>query len=193
VNEAGDSYVHLGGSVSFRNPSDETRQISSRPETHVGPLFVNTGALTDTDKSDLFGLEGAGVFGPFQVVGEVISESTTGKNGAEDHDFGAQSIYVSYFLTGETRPYETAGARFDRVKTKKNFGVDGMGAWEVAVRYSKINLNDGAVDGGSLADWTFGLNWYLNPNTRVMLNVIRADRQDLPSITAVVMRFGVDF
>jgi phosphate-selective porin OprO/OprP len=68
-----------------------------------------------------------------------------------------------------------------------------MGAWEVAVRYSKINLNDGAVDGGSLADWTFGLNWYLNPNTRVMLNVIRADRQDLPSITAVVMRFGVDF
>lgn len=193
VNEAGDSYVHLGGSVSFRNPSNETVQLRSRPETHTGPFFVDTGAMTDVDTADQFGLEAAGVFGPVQVVGELMKFSTNGLDGAEDHTFGAQSIYVSWFLTGETRPYETAGARFDRVKTKKNFGADGMGAWELGLRYSTLDLSDGSVDGGQLDDWTFGINWYLNPNTRIMLDFIRADRSDLPSITAVVMRFGVDF
>lgn len=193
MNEAGDSYVHLGGSASFRNPSDETTRRSSRPETHVGPLFADTGTLTDVDTEDLYGLEAAGVFGPFQVVGEIISDNQNGKNGAEDHTFSAQSIYASYFLTGETRPYDSAEARFDRVKVKKNFGSDGMGAWEVAVRYSKLDLSDGNVDGGELNDWTFGLNWYLNPNTKFMFNVIRADRSDLPSVNAFVFRFQVDF
>ena len=193
MNESGESYVHVGGSASFRNASDETYRVSSRPETHVGPLFVDTGALADTDTVDLYGLEAAGVFGSFQVVGEMINASTSGKNGAADYDFSAQSIYASYFLTGETRPYETAGARFDRVKVKKNFGAEGMGAWEVALRYSKLDLNDGSLEGGELTDWTFGLNWYLNPNTRIMFDVIRADRSDLPSVTAFVMRFGVDF
>jgi phosphate-selective porin OprO/OprP len=193
VNEGGDSYVHLGGSISHRNNSNETAQLRSRPETHVGPFFVDTGSMTDIDTSDLYGLEAAAVLGSFQVVGEIFNYSTNGIDGVEDRDFGAQSIYVSYFLTGETRAYETAGARFDRIKTKKNFGADGMGAWEVALRYSTIDLDDGSIDGGELDDITFGLNWYLNPNTRIMLNVIRADREDLPSITAVVMRFGIDF
>jgi len=41
--------------------------------------------------------------------------------------------------------------------------------------------NDGAVTGGELEDFTLGLNWYLNPNTRMMFNYVRAnvDRQDL--------------
>ena len=193
MNEEGTSYIHLGASASFRNPSDETVRVQSRPETHTGPFFVDTDAITDVDTRDEYGLEAAGVFGPFQIVGEIISDNWKGKNGQDDYTFGAQSIYASYFLTGETRAYDAQENRFDRIKVKKNFGNEGMGAWEVALRYSKIDLNDGAIQGGELDDITFGLNWYLNPNTRIMFNVIRADRQDLPSITAFVMRFGVDF
>src|SRR5262245_4996813 len=193
MNESGDNYVHLCGSFSMRNNSNETLQLRSRPETHVGPFFVDTGVMTDVDTSDLFGLEAAGVFGPLSVQGELFTYSTSGVDGAPDRDFGAASAYVSYFLTGEKREYETAGARFDRVKVKKNFGAEGMGAWEIALRYSTIDLSDADIDGGELDDWTFGINWYLNPNTRFMLNIIRADRDELPSITAVVFRFGVDF
>jgi phosphate-selective porin OprO/OprP len=193
MDESGDKYLHIGGSASMRNPSNETVRLRSRPETHTGPFFVDTGDMTDVDTATLYGLEAAAVFGPLSVQGEIFSYGTSGVDGAPDRDFGAQSIYVSYFLTGEKREYEAAGARFDRVKVKKNFGAEGMGAWELALRYSKIDLTDADIDGGELDDWTFGVNWYLNPNTRIMLNVIRADRQDLPSITAVVMRFGVDF
>jgi phosphate-selective porin OprO/OprP len=43
----------------------------------------------------------------------------------------------------------------------------------VAARISSLDLDDG-IDGGRLDDLTLGVNWYLNPNTRVMLDYIRA-------------------
>ena len=51
----------------------------------------------------------------------------------------------------------------------------GSGAWEVAVRWSYIDLDDAPVLGGYLDDLTFGVNWWLNPNMRVMFNYINAD------------------
>ncbi len=51
----------------------------------------------------------------------------------------------------------------------------GSGAWEVAARISSLDLDDDGTDGGELDDLTFGVNWYLNPNTRLMLDYILAD------------------
>jgi phosphate-selective porin OprO and OprP len=48
----------------------------------------------------------------------------------------------------------------------------GLGAWEVAIRYSQVDLNSGNVEGGTLRDLTFGLNWYLDPNCRFLWNYL---------------------
>ncbi|MCY2964262.1 MAG: porin, partial [Planctomycetota bacterium] len=96
---------------------------------------------------------------------------------------GAQfpSLYtqVGYFLTGEHRPYLKKAGAIDRVKPFRNvkfFDNDGTGwgAWEIAARYSYIDLNSRDIDGGRLNDLTLGLNWYLNPNAKVQFNWIRA-------------------
>ena len=52
----------------------------------------------------------------------------------------------------------------------------GRGAWEVAYRFSYIDmLDDLTVKGAGLAtDHTFGVNWYLNPYTRLMLNYVHS-------------------
>jgi len=105
---------------------------------------------------------------------------------------------VSWFLTGEHRPYRKAGAVFDAIKPEQNaFGKEGgHGAWEVATRYSSIDLDDGDVDGGELGDWTVGLNWYLNPNTRLMANYILSDLSpagDLSDGTTNTFLFRVQF
>ncbi|MFM8220119.1 MAG: porin, partial [Planctomycetaceae bacterium] len=50
----------------------------------------------------------------------------------------------------------------------------GWGAWEVAGRWSYIDLNSRDIQGGRLNDATLGLNWYLTANAKVQFNYIRA-------------------
>ena len=69
----------------------------------------------------------------------------------------------------------------------------GFGAWELALRYSYLNLNDELADGGILSDITAGTNWYVNPNTRVMLNYVHADLDDVDETSAVTVRTQIDF
>ncbi len=117
-----------------------------------------------------------------------------GKNGSSSPDFDGYYIQGSYFLTGENRKYKTSSGAFDRVKPRENYSQKGgCGAWEVAARYSKIDLNDNNVTGGELEDVTLGLNWYLNPNTRIMWNYIRADLDRTGDSNLFTMRLQVDF
>jgi phosphate-selective porin OprO/OprP len=48
----------------------------------------------------------------------------------------------------------------------------------VAARLSYLDLNDGPIRGGEELNFTAGLNWYLRPNLRVMVNYIRANLKD---------------
>jgi phosphate-selective porin OprO/OprP len=53
----------------------------------------------------------------------------------------------------------------------------GWGAWEIAARYSVVDLNDrlgfaDGVAGGKQEVFTAGLNWYVNRNVRFMLNYL---------------------
>jgi len=50
-----------------------------------------------------------------------------------------------------------------------------LGAWELAARYSYIDLNSKDIQGGRLADFTAGINWYMNNFSKIQFNYIRAD------------------
>ena len=109
-----------------------------------------------------------------------------------DYRFNAYTAQVSYFLTGERKNYRSSG--FSRVSPKRDFGTQGgPGAWELAVRYSSNDLNSGSILGGQMSGVTAGLNWYLNPITRIMANYTYADVKDLGNTSIVQMRVQVDF
>jgi phosphate-selective porin OprO/OprP len=121
-----------------------------------------------------------------------------------DPDFSGFYGYFSYFLTGENRKYKRENGVFSRVKPNKNFRWGrgkGKGAIELAARYSELDLSDEGIDGGRLQDLTLGVNWYLNPNTRVMLNYVRTNvdrlvndiRLDDDNADLLSMRFQIDF
>jgi phosphate-selective porin OprO and OprP len=105
-------------------------------------------------------------------------------------------IMGTWFITGEHRNYKRSSGTFDRVFPEHNFTDGGIGAWELAVRYSYTDLNDDGVIGGRLNDITGGVNWYLNPNSKIQFNYVNAkvDRGTTEGTAHIFQgRFAVDF
>jgi len=103
--------------------------------------------------------------------------------------FSGGYAQVSYILTGENRLYDKRLGRLasNYLDQNSNFWFTetdngrwslGRGAWEVAARYSYLNLNDGPVQGGVMTGLSLGLNWYINPNLKVQFEYIHDERYD---------------
>jgi phosphate-selective porin OprO/OprP len=187
--DGGAHLLHVGAAYSYRNPDDAVRYRQT-PEAHLTDRFVDTGTFA-SDQVDLFGLEAAWVSGPLSVQSEYVSANA---DVASSADFDGYYVQASYFLTGEHRNYKTSEAAFDRVKPKENYSFSrSPGAWEVAARYSELDLDDGNIGGGKLKNITAGLNWYLNPNTKIMWNYVHAHKDDVGDADLFMVRLQFDF
>ena len=170
--------IHLGVSAS-REDRDSTTdglgvehapsvRFSTPPEAGLTPVrLVDTGSMSKADRVDRSGLEGLWIGGPWSLQGELLRADVS-RYGVNP-DFSASGGYVfgSWVLTGESRPY--AGGNAGNVKPK-----DAWGAWELLLRYSELDLEDGLVQGGKEHDWTLGANCYLNDHFKFQANLIRA-------------------
>jgi phosphate-selective porin OprO/OprP len=186
--------LHVGASFQMRSPDSETDRFRVRPETPFTPRTQDTGTLS-VDSEDILGLEFAVARGPISLQAEWYKASIEGHPdvvGAPSPNFKGYYVGASWFVTGEHRPYK--GGKFDRVKPESNFkGKSGTGALELAARYSALDLEDDTVMGGVGHDTTFGVNWYLNPNARVMLDYVLYTLHHVGDVNSVVVRFQVDF
>ncbi len=190
--EGGGNLLHLGVAYSHRSPNDDEVRFRQRPEVHLGPRFVDTHAFP-AEALDQVGAEAALVLGPLSLQGEFMHALVNTPEGT-DPSFSGFYVMGSYFLTGENRAYKPSAAAFSGVKPKRNLLKDGgAGAWELAARYSHLDLNDGGIEGGGLEDVTVGLNWYLNLNTRLMWNYVHADLGSVGDADMFQMRFQVNF
>ena len=186
--------LHLGIAASMESPQlgNDSARFRARPEANVdGTRLIDTGAIADVDDITKYGLEAALVQGPFSLQAEYLQASVSREGGNPDADFDGYYVFGSWFLTGESRPYSAKSGSFGRVKPAAK-----SGAWEVAARYSNLNLNDAAITGGEMDNWTLGVNYYMNANARLMFNYVNVDTDDNagnddPSI--FLMRAQVDF
>jgi phosphate-selective porin OprO/OprP len=69
-------------------------------------------------------------------------------------------------LTGEQRNYNRTGGYFGRVSPAHPLFHGGWGAWEVAGRYSWVDLNSGGISGGKFDRWSAALSWYATDHMR---------------------------
>ena len=190
--------LHVGLGYSYRKPDTGEYRVRSKPEAHLsGVRYINTGTLEDVDNVNLTNLEAAYVSGPFSIQTEYLMAKVNTGNATTVGNYNFSSYYgeVSYFLTGESRKYKSSYAGFDRVKPTNNFGGEnkGSGAWEIALRYSTSDLNSENISGGEQSDITLGVNWYLNPATRIMFNNVWADVKDAGKMNVFQVRFQIDF
>ncbi|HMP72448.1 MAG TPA: porin [Kiritimatiellia bacterium] len=192
ASDDGRRLVHLGFSASRKGTPDGETTFRARPENRQAPFFAGVTNLP-ADKVLLAGLEFAAVLGSFSAQAEwyMASPDTEGN----DPEFSGYYAQVSYFLTGEHRPYNRAGGSFDRVRPASNFrGKDGgCGAWEIAFRVSGIDFNDGDIDGGEVLNLTAAVNWYINPNLKIAVNYIHSDLKEVGEAHTLLTRFQFDF
>lgn len=163
-----DSTIHLAGSLVWKDPKDNgvsNVRYRQRPESHATDVrLINTGTITDVESTITIGLEAARVWGPFSVQGEWLREEVNRRMG-RDYSFDGYYAQASWFITGESRNYSKG--KFNRLSPAGD-----KGAWELAFRYSNLNLTDGDVLGGEEDNYSFGLNWYPHKQVRLMANYI---------------------
>jgi len=171
--DTGDDFLHMGLSASWRWPDDSNRvRFRARPENYVGnKRLISTGRIKNIENYLLTGVESAYVQGPLTVQGEYIrSDLFFIDNEKSNESLAGGYLYAGLFITGEQRSYSRSRGVFGKVKPK-----GARGAWELAWRYSYLDLNGDAILGGKEENLSWGLNWYANSQVRLMLNYIEVD------------------
>lgn len=190
VEDDGATWLHLGLSASWRDYADDTLSLAAKPGVNLGPTIA--GGTFGVEDGWQWGLEAAYVTGPISLLGEFASINADGVSGGSDLDADALSLEAGYWLTGEAQQYEASNGSWARPKVKQNFGDgDGTGAWQLALRWQKADY-----DVSDITAWTFGVNWWLNPNTRVTFDWTHANPDDptfTDSLDALGLRFQLDF
>jgi phosphate-selective porin OprO and OprP len=206
--------LHIGGDVEvLMNPAgsgpgtNPALKLSDRPELRIDPTtFLDTGNIANVDGAQVYSAEAAGGIGPFFVQGEYFHYVINRGDGLGDNQFDGGYVEASYTLTGESRKYIPTTGAYSGISPTHPFRPNGLdwGAWEIAGRYSVIDLNDGftpgvpvtgtdAVAGGKQTVYTAGLNWYMNNNVRVMFNYLHGDIDKDNGATPVVQDIGAHF
>jgi phosphate-selective porin OprO/OprP len=192
-----DYSLHVGADVEFLlEPQHDTitgaqtLSLSDRPELRIDPTpLISTGAIANVSGAQVYSVEGAATYGPLFLQGEyfwfnIERDAATGLPPAHAPNLQFEGGYAqaSYVLTGETHKYDPSQAAYFGVVPDNPFSwaSGGWGAWEIAARFSTIDLNDQlgtapGIAGGRQTIYTAGLNWYVNRNIRFMFNYLHGN------------------
>jgi phosphate-selective porin OprO/OprP len=185
--------------------------------------MIDTGAIV-ASRDWISGLEMFYVLGPLSLqaeygwnwIDDVVGFAPAGFKlnpklaTAQNYMFNGGYIQLAYTLTGESRgydrkygilsrdyfggrgPFTNAWLLWDENR-RLNWGI---GAWEVAARYSYTSLNNGTglnrIQGGVMDGVSLGLNWYLNNNVKCQFDWVYDRREDLAgSVPGFTSGFGM--
>lgn len=192
-NNASRQLLHIGAAYSFRKPDSREYKISVAPSSNLAEKYLTTGTIEFVDDIGMANFETAYIHGPFSIQAEYLTATVN----AVDYQYNFSNYYaeLSYFITGESRNYQGSYEGFGRIKPKSNFGgaQKGPGALELALRYSRTDLTDQIIIAEIQSEFALGINWYLNPVTRLMVNYARTNIENKGNLDVIQGRFQIDF
>jgi phosphate-selective porin OprO/OprP len=184
---------------------NNTIQLRERPELRVdGTRLIDTGGFT-ADSVVAYGAELGFNYKNFVLAGEYFTIDVDRLGALRDPDFDGWYTQASYTLTGERRAWSPITGGLGGIKPDKPFDLKSgqWGAWEIAARYSTLDLNfnegapnttlpaaSGGFRGGQQDITSFGLNFYPNNVVRFLLDyqLVDIDRRN-PSAVAAAAPF----
>ena len=213
---SGEYLLHIGGGYNYSQiggegttgPSAKTYEARTIPEFFAGdlaaggltaagtPVVLDTGRILSHGFS-FYHTELAGNYGPAHFQTEFMGTSLNQFDGPTVYYYGTY-LQCGYFLTGEHAGYSRQVGVMDYnvapydefFSTKRGDRMCGWGAWEVAFRWSYVNLLNTDVNPanqlsdspgpppvpnpGRLNESTVAVNWWWNQYTRVQFNWIHS-------------------
>ena len=164
------------------------------------PSVVGIANVDNSIQRNRTALEGVAAYGPVKLQTEWMKTNFQGDLTATkkfDNDVNTWYAEALWMITGEKYADMYKDGTFGAIKPKNNFemGKDGMGAWELGLRYSKFDASDfnsplfvgaaaTAANGVATAisktgstfqadAWTAGIKFVPNPNVRFLVNYIQ--------------------
>ena len=141
-------------------------------------------SASNASGAQVYSAEAAATIGSLYLQGEYFWYNVERKAiaGLPDLRFQGGYAQAGYILTGETRSYLPGSASYGGVNPARPFSLDGSGwgAWEIAGRFSTVDLNNqlgtaNGVAGGRQDVYTLALNWYVNRNVRFMFDYLHGN------------------
>ncbi len=175
--------LHLGASSVWERPSDNQWAVSyaTEPETKIGDVEVlDTDNIFDVSNTMRYATEFAFVYDALHLQTEYQILQVNRFNELEQVNFNGGYALLTYTITGESRKWDNLQGEFSQL-IPKNFK---NGAWELAARFSNLMLSDTEVGilGGNSNNYTFGINWYPNPNMVTQLNYTMVETSENSAI-----------
>ncbi|WP_266181841.1 OprO/OprP family phosphate-selective porin [Dyella humicola] len=191
INKPGHT-LHLGVSASKEtlDSADDSSvppsaRLRARPEDGLSPVrLVDSGTLSYSKSIERQGFEALWIDGPWSVQGEYLQAQVDRYHNKPDFESSGYYVFTTWTLTGEARYYSDGNVADRRYNGRDLQAIRPTRAWgavELALRYSELDLNDGAITGGKEHDWTLGANWYIGEHLKVQANYVWAfsDRGNL--------------
>lgn len=170
VTEDESNLIHLGIAARYSDAKEGLR-YATEPEFNLSPVFVDTGDEPfQADSSWTYGLEASWRRGPFWIVGEHLRNDISA-TALADPVFTGTHVTASWVLSGEMRPYNRRSAVFGAIPVARSVYQGGWGSFEVAARWSEIDLTDGTIQGGEMQILSAGLTWWLTRFFNASLNL----------------------
>lgn len=180
----GRGYAHFALSGSAGVPQDQAR-YRTRPEARSSNRWLDTSTIAGARNNYLMGVESVINVGSLNLTGEYMRVNVNRDDAVgEDVAFDGYYAQASYMLTGEHHAWNRETGTLGRLKPFENaFSVRdcdgniqrGLGAWEIAYRFSRADLDNFDILGGRGFSNTFGINWYWNPYARMQFNYINGE------------------
>ncbi|MFN5099132.1 MAG: OprO/OprP family phosphate-selective porin [Burkholderiaceae bacterium] len=182
------------GTAPIQDIRTEHRGMNAFTPTFVTNTGANTGLRGEITK-ELRGAEFAYGQGAFKIQAEMAEADFNARNVGSQIDvvrgkYRMHYVAFVYNLTGENWYDSYKDGAFSSIKIKSNYDSSGsgIGAWQIGLRFSGYDATDLQATGLAAANQssmssitglqgsnkgkttTIGLTWFINPNSRVMLN-----------------------
>lgn len=174
-----DYIAHLGLAYSDGEVRSGTAITSGRTEAREEDKFFTGASTASLATRNRQGIEAALAYSAFKLQGEMFNVKYD-DSAAADKEVKGNYIQAVWNLTGESHNYSNSSGTFGGLKVKSPFTMNGgTGAWQLVIRHSELDgsgagtISAGKTNGAKA--WTYGVNWVLNENARVMLNYIKTD------------------